>query len=606
MHNLNYGIIGNCRSAALVSETGSIDWMCFPKFDSPSIFAHLLDTNKGGSFEFILDDSYKFSQSYIRKTNILVTKVSNESHSFEIVDFMPRYITESGSHYLPPDIIRYIKHKSGRPSFRIKYNPQLEYATHQTKTQIHNDYIKSYTTKGTYDSVYLYTSFDKEKVKNGEVIELEADAYLLLSYNQKVLKQNVDREYLKLQRTKVYWLNWSERTKIYGKYNEEILRSALVLKLLSYDASGAILAAATTSIPETIGGIRNWDYRYCWMRDASMVVKVMTELGHDHVAKRYLNFIRQIIPDKDEKIQIMYGISGERNLDEYNLSHFSGYENSTPVRIGNAAYKQKQNDIYGILMDAIFQQFRLFDVTLENSEDLWTITRSIAKIVGNNWKKPDRGIWEIRNEQRHFTFSKVLCWVAVDRAIKIANLIRQPEKIEIWEKLKEKIKKDVLQNAWNEKIKAFTQAYGSSDLDASVLLMENYGFIDAKDPRYISTVRVIRKQLSHNGLIYRYKNSDDFGIPTSAFIMCTFWLINSLYRIGDKEEAQKMFDEILTYSNHLGLYSEDIDFESKRLLGNFPQAYSHLALIETSINLAGGTMSTEGILRQFFKWEAKI
>ena len=606
MQNLNYGVVGNCRSAALVSETGSIDWMCFPQFDSPSIFGHLLDKNNGGSFEFILDDSYAFNQSYIRKTNILVTKVGNDSHSFEIVDFMPRYITQSGSHYTPPDLIRYIKHVKGKPKIRIKYNPCLEYAKYPTKTQVHKDYIKSYTSRGTYDSVYLYTSLDKEKVKNGDLIEIEGDEYLLLSYNQKILKQTVDREYLKLQRTKVYWLNWSERTKIYGKYNEQILRSALVLKLLSYDNSGAILAAITTSLPETIGGIRNWDYRYCWLRDSSMVVKVMTELGHDQVAKRYLHFIRNIIPDKDEKIQIMYGINGEKTLRESTIDHFSGYENSKPVRIGNDAYKQKQNDIYGILMDAIYQQFRLFDVTLENSEDLWTITRSIAKIVEKNWIKQDRGIWEIRNEHRHFTFSKVLCWVAIDRAIRIARLIGQSENIGHWEKLKEKIKKDVLKNAWNEKVKAFTQVYGSHDLDASVLLMESYGFIDASDPKYVSTVRVIRKELSHNGLIYRYKNSDDFGIPTSAFTICTFWLINSLYRIGEMDEAQKMFDEVLTYSNHLGLYSEDIDFDSKRLLGNFPQGYSHLALIETAINLAGGTLSTEGKLRQFFKWESKI
>ena len=601
MHNLNYGIIGNCRSAALVSQTGSIEWLCLPKFDSPSVFAGLLDKNKGGSFEFILDESYQFSQSYIRRTNILVTNVWNDTNEFEIVDFMPRYITESGTHYTPPDLIRYVKHKKGKPSFRIKYNPKLEYAKNKTETTIHKDYIKSYTTKGPYDSIYLYTDLDKAKVTKGELIEIESDGYFLLSYNQKILKQDVDREYLKLQRTKVYWLNWSESTKLFEKYNDEILRSALVLKLLSYDNSGAILAAVTTSIPETIGGIRNWDYRYCWLRDSSMVIRVMTELGHANVARRYLNFIRQIIPDKDEKIQIMYGINGERNLPEMILTHLTGYENSSPVRIGNDAYKQKQNDIYGILMDAIYHQFRLFDITLENSEDLWTISRSIVKIVEHNWKNPDRGIWEIRNEQKHFTFSKVLCWVAIDRAIRIAQLINKLEECAHWETLKDKIKKDVFENAWNEELGTFTQVYGTSDLDASILLMEPYGFIDAQDKRYISTVNAIRKHLSHNGLIYRYKNSDDFGIPTTAFTICTFWLINSLNNIGEKEEANRLFEQILTYSNHLGLYSEDIDFESKRLLGNFPQAYSHLALIETAINLSGAAFSSESLLRHLYR-----
>ncbi|MBN2214576.1 MAG: glycoside hydrolase family 15 protein [Bacteroidales bacterium] len=600
MQNLNYGIIGNCRSAALISQTGSIDWLCLPKFDSPSVFAKILDREKGGSFEFIFDDSYSLSQSYICRTNILVTKVRNPDHEFEIVDFMPRYIEESGTHYVPPDIIRYIKYQKGKPAFRIKYNPCLEYAKYPTKTIVNKDYIKSYTTKGPYDSVYLYTDLDKKKVLNGELLEITGDAYFLLSYNQKILTQTVDREYLKLQRTKVYWLNWSERTKLYGRYNDEILRSALVLKLLSYDNSGAILAAVTTSLPETPGDIRNWDYRFCWLRDSSMVIKVMSELGHSHLARRYLNFIRQIIPDKDEKIQIMYGINGERTLTEQKLDHFAGYKNSKPVRIGNDAYKQKQNDIFGILMDAIYQQFNLFDVSLENSEDLWTITRSIVKMVGNNWKKPDRGIWEIRKKQQHFTFSKVLCWVAIDRAIKISRIIKQHGLMNEWEKLKEIIRKDVFEKAWNKKLKAFTQVYHSSDLDASVLLMEPFGFIGATDPRYISTVKAIRKHLSHNGLLYRYKNMDDFGIPSSAFVICTFWLINSLHKIGEKKEAEKLFDQMLTYSNHLGLYSEDIDFDNKQLLGNFPQAYSHLALIETAINLSGGTLSPEGKLRQIF------
>ncbi len=600
MQNLNYGIIGNCRSAALISQTGSIDWLCLPKFDSPSVFAKLLDTQKGGSFEFILDDSYNISQSYIRNTNILETKVWNEDHGFEIVDFMPRYITESGTHYLPPDIIRYIKHQKGKPAFRIKYHPCLEYARYPTRTKIDKDYIKSFTTKGSYDSVYLYTDLDKEKVLHGELLEINNDAYFLLSYNQKILPQTADREYLKLQRTKVYWLNWSERTKLYGRFNDDILRSALVLKLLSYDNSGAILAAVTTSLPEAPGDIRNWDYRFCWLRDSSMVIKVMSELGHSHLARRYLNFIRQIIPDKDEKIQIMYGISGERTLTEKKLDHFAGYRDSKPVRIGNEAYKQKQNDIFGILMDAIYQQFKLFDVTLEKSEDLWTITRSIVKIVESNWRKPDRGIWEIRKKQQHFTFSKVLCWVAIDRAIKIARIIRQHGLLKDWETLKEMISADILKKGWNKKLRAFTQVYHSSNLDASVLLMEPFGFIEAHDRRYISTVKTIKKHLSHNGLLYRYKNRDDFGVPSSAFIICTFWLINSLHKIGEKEEAEKLFNQMLTYSNHLGLYSEDIDFDTKQLLGNFPQAYSHLALIESAINLSGGTLSSEGKLRQIF------
>ena len=584
MTNLDYGIIGNCTSAALVSKSGAVEWLCLPVFDSASVFASLLDKQRGGSFEIETTKDYKYSQRYQHKTNILVTRYTNGTDSFEIHDFMPRYHYTNGvDHvYSPPDFIRYFKLKSGNPKFKILYNPKLEYAEKETITKANKEYIKSYTQKGIYDSLYLYTNLEKKKVVNGEEITQTGDLFFLISYNQKLMPQTVERAYLKLQRTKVYWLNWAEETHKFSSYNDEVLRSALVLKLLNYDKTGAVLAAATTSLPESIGEIRNWDYRFCWLRDASMVIKVMTQLGHWKIAERFMNFIIDVVSDKDEKIQIMYGINKEKNLKERILTHFSGYENSAPVRIGNAAYKQKQHDIYGILMDVIYQQFSLFDVTLQNSEELWTITRSIVRVVKDNWRKPDRGIWEIRNEQRHFTFSKLLCWVAVDRGIKVAELIKRDEYTKSWSKLREKIKADILKNSWNEKAQAFTQAYGSEDLDASTLLMESFGFIEANDPKYISTVNATRKELCNNGLMYRYKNRDDFGQPSSSFTICTFWMVQALFKIGEKEEAQRVFDRLLSYSNHLGLFSEDIDFRTKRLLGNFPQAYSHLALIETA------------------------
>jgi GH15 family glucan-1,4-alpha-glucosidase len=585
MTNLDYGIIGNGISAALISKSGSLDWLCLPVFDSASVFAKILDDERGGSFEILTDESYKIKQKYLPKTNILSTRFSNGADSFEVLDFMPRYHYHNGKDhiYSPPDVLRYIKWKSGKPRFRVKYDPRLEYAERETITEVRDGFIKSFTKSGAYDSLYLFTDVDKEKVVNGDEIELENDVFFLISYNQKLLKQSIDRAYLKLQRTKVYWLNWSEDTHKFSHYNDEILRSALVLKLLSYHKTGAVLAAATTSLPETIGEIRNWDYRFCWLRDASMVIKMMTQIGHWTSAERFMNFIIDVVSDKDEKIQIMYGINREKNLRERILTHLSGYEDSSPVRIGNAAYKQKQHDIYGILMDVIYQQFSLFEVSLQNSEELWTITRSIVRIVGNNWHKPDRGIWEIRHDQRHFIFSKLLCWVAVDRAIKVAELIKRHEYVKKWNKLRDEICRDILENGWNEEVQAFTQAYGSKDLDASTLLMEAYGFIKADDERYISTVKATQRELSRDGLMYRYKNRDDFGLPSSSFTICTFWLIQSLYKIGEKEEAQQIFDQLLTYSNHLGIFSEDIDFESKRLLGNFPQAYSHLALIETAM-----------------------
>lgn len=594
MNNLDYGIIGNCISSALVSKFGSIDWCCLPEFDSSSVFAKILDNDKGGHFGFIVDDSYDISQYYIDRTAILVTRFSNGIDIFEVHDFMPRYHKTDTKYQSPPEIIRYIKYISGRPCFKVEYQPKLLYASGITHTYVKDEFVVSLTHGNKFDTIFLYTNFDKKKVINSEEIILTEDGYFLLGYHEKVFRMTVDNAFLEHQRTKVYWLNWIDRTTKHQLYNKEILRSAITLKLLSYDKTGAVLAAATTSLPETIGEVRNWDYRFCWIRDASMVIKVLAELGHRGAAQRYLQFIIDIIPDKDEKLQIMYGINKEKKLTEVTLDHLDGYENSKPVRIGNAAYKQRQNDIYGILMDVISQQFEKFPVDQENTERLWTITKGIVWVVNKHWKEPDKGIWEFRTDDRHFTFSKVLCWVAVNRAIKVAEKLCKHRKINKWSVIEAEIKEDILENAWNDKVKAFTQSYGSNYLDAAVLLMENYGFIDAKDPKYVSTVLAIEKSLSHEGLMYRYKNEDDFGLPSSSFTICTFWLINSLFKIGEKRKAKHMFDQLLSYSNHLGLFSEDIDFKTKRLLGNFPQAYSHLALIETAINLSEIT-EEEGI-----------
>ncbi|MGW1456382.1 glycoside hydrolase family 15 protein [Salegentibacter agarivorans] len=599
MENLDYGIIGNCKSAALISKTGSLEWCCLPNFASSAVFAKLLDEKKGGSFEIIVDDSYKITQEYLWETNILNTEFSDGENSFQVIDFMPRYPREDGSFYAPPDVIRFIRLINGKPKFKVKYDPRLDFAREKTYNEFKGNYIKSFTKEGKYDSLFLYSSFDLNDVLEGKELELTGNAYFLLGYHEKLITQSLDRSYLKFQRTKTYWMNWSAKTTRYTHYENEIMRSALVLKCLSYKKSGAVLAAATTSLPETIGEERNWDYRFCWIRDASMVIKVMAGLGHIKSAKDFLQFIIDIIPDKDEKIQIMYGINGEKELTEHILDHLSGYKDSHPVRTGNAAYIQKQNDIYGILMEVIYQQFNQFETSLENSEELWTVVRGIVSIVEENWQKPDKGIWELRTEDRHFVFSKLLCWVAIDRAIKIGEVLRMGINDTHWKSLRAEIYNDIYNNGWNEEVQAYTQYYGSKDLDASTLLMEQYGFIEAKDPRFVSTVHATERELCKDGLMYRYKNKDDFGEPTSSFTICTFWLIDSLFKIGERKKAKQMFDQLLSYSNHLGLFSEDIDFETKRLLGNFPQAYSHLALIETAANFSLGTTSEETWLSEF-------
>ena len=582
--NLNYGIIGNCKSSALISEDSSIEWCCLPQFDSPSVFGKILDQKKGGSFQILCDNSYSITQKYVDNTCILMTKFDNGSDAFELLDYMPRFQKENGVYYAPPEICRILKLVKGNPKLKVLYDPRLVYSIGRTNNYEKNDFIVSVVNEERYDTLYLYTDLNKKNILECSEISLDRDYFLAISYNEKINPPSLDHINLELERTKVYWLNWCFKTPTYKNYNSQILRSAMTLKLLTFEKTGAVLAAATTSLPETIGEVRNWDYRFCWIRDASMVIKVITKLGHVKIVKKFIDFILDIIPDKNEKLQIMYGINGEKMLTEETLDHLSGYKNSRPVRVGNAAFIQKQNDIYGILVDAIHYQIEKYIDENDKHEELWSIVKNIVWVVDNNWKMPDKGIWEFRQEDQHFTFSKLLCWVAVDRAIKISELIQGGKSAKKWKSLRSEIYNDIIENAWSDEKQAFTQSYGAEHLDASVLLMEPYGFIDAKDTRYVKTVKAIERELSHEGLLFRYKNVDDFGTPSSSFTVCTFWFINSLYKIGEKEKSKLMFDKLLSYSNHLGLFSEDIDFKSKRLLGNFPQAYSHLALIDTAMN----------------------
>ena len=583
MSNLDYGIIGNCISAALINKKGSIDWCCLPRFDSPSVFAKILDPKKGGAFEIITESNFDITQSYIEDSCILKTKFKNSKEEFEVIDFMPRFQDEKGYYHAPPEIIRLIKPIKGTPKVKFLYEPKLEYAQGTTSYENKKDHVVSYVDYPVHDSLFLYSNGSYSDLINKKFQSLNKIRFFCISYNEKLIIPKLSDSLLDFERTKVYWFNWCSKTPIFEKYNNEILRSAMTLKLMTYDKTGAILAAITTSLPETIGEVRNWDYRFCWIRDASMVIRVISKLGHKRIVKNFIDFIVELIPDKAQKLQIMYGINGEQRLTEEFLDHLSGYKNSKPVRIGNAAYSQKQNDIYGILMDAIHAEIKEVKSDFKRTEEIWSIVKGIVWVVKNNWMKPDKGIWEFRSEDLHFTFSKVLCWVAIDRAIKVAKIVGKEDAVKKWNPIKIAIKKDIETNAWNEKVRAYTQSYGSDYLDASVLLIEQYGFVDANEDRFISTVNVIEKELAYDGLLYRYKNKDDFGLPTSSFTVCTFWFIKSLIKIGQFEKAKRYFENLLNYSNHLGLFSEDIDFKTKRLLGNFPQAYSHLALIDTAL-----------------------
>ncbi|MEA4981125.1 MAG: glycoside hydrolase family 15 protein [Paludibacter sp.] len=584
MSNLNYGVIGNCRTAALISGEGCIEWCCFPDFDSPSVFAKILDHKKGGYFGFKVDDNYKISQCYKPHTNILITSFESNEAAFDVCDFMPRYKTgDIKGYYLPAEIYRLIRLRKGTPRLTVDFKPAVNYARDNTTIEFKTRYLKISSIENEKDSVYLYSSYTKEDILGEKEIEITQNGFFLLSYNQKLIKIDHERVDLEYQRTKLYWRDWSNRSRKFNAYHSLIERSMLMLKLMSYHRSGAVLAAITTSIPESIGETRNWDYRFCWLRDASMSIDTLLQVGHEGAANRFINFIKSILRKKSDSFQIMYGIRGERTLTEEILPHLEGYKNTQPVRIGNDAYHQKQNDTFGYLMDVIYKYYQYFPGTLDDIEDMYEIVKNIVFTVIDDWQKPDKGIWEIRGREKHFVFSKVMCWVAIDRAVNIARLLHDHDNADRWEAEAQKIREDVLINGWNEELQSFTQTYCSNDLDSSLLLMEFYGFIDGSDEKYKCTVEAIQQNLEYKGLYFRYKNPDDFGIPTSAFTICTFWMVRALHAIGKTDDARILFEELLQYSNHLGLFSEDLDFHTKEQLGNFPQAYSHLALINSAL-----------------------
>ncbi len=596
MDNLDYGVIGNCRTAALVSKEGSIDWFCLPDFDSPSVFCKLLDEKKGGNFAFQVTDKYMITQEYVPHTNILSTFFESDEGAFVVLDYMPRYRTVEHKYYLPPEIHRYIRLLRVKPKLRVQYDPKMNYAAEEVCHEIGENYIKTTSAINEKNEVYLYSSVDFGTILSGEEFVLTKDEFFLFSYTQKLIPIDLERIHLDYERTKVYWLNWINRSRKYLQFDGMIKRSLLVIKLMSYQLSGAMIAALTTSLPEAIGESRNWDYRFCWLRDASMSISTLVYMGHKNVAERFIGFVKSLLRSRDDTFQIMYGIRGERELTEKILPHLSGYKTSYPVRVGNAAYTQVQNDSPGYLLDVIYKYYLYFPGTLDEIEEMWEIVRHIARIVMNSWHLPDHSIWEFRSKKLNFVFSKVMSWVALDRACSIADLLHKQNYVEVWKKEADKIKADIFEKGWKEDMQSFSQAYENSDYDSSLLLMEFYGFIDAEDERYVKTVKAIKENLLYKGLMYRYKTADDFGVPSSSFTVCNFWLIQALYAIGEKEEAKRMFESIASYANHVGLYSEDFDFETKCLLGNFPQAYSHLAFIN-----AATLFSEEQVLSKFIR-----
>ena len=588
--NYHYGLIGNCTSAALISKDASIDWLCLPFFDSASVFARLLDRSRGGFFQIEGVDTIDIRQRYIQDTAILKTIFDTAHGSFEINDYMPRFALGEKAYYCPSEVHRSLRVISGAPRIRVKLEPMPNYALGGVTYEKRDEYIKMISTEGGYVSFYLYSNLDMTKLLQAEEIELPPYAYTVLSYHEKLEPFTIETIYHQFEKTKAFWLDYIDQIHYPPRYREDVIRSAITLKMLSYQRTGAIVAAPTTSLPEIVGGERNWDYRYCWIRDGGMTIDLYSRIGDAETSEQFMQYILQRLPFKNEAIQIMYSIDGEKQLEEKILDHLEGYAGSGPVRIGNGAHDQKQNDLYGQLIEAIYTYFLFNKRTkrrdkMQIHEEIWTLVRSLVNHLMRVWRQPDSGIWEFRGVERHFTHSKLMSWVGMDRAAKIAAFLGRHAYVEDWRRLADEIKDDILQNAWSEQAQAFTMFYGSESFDAANLLMLHYNFLSPDDPRIVSTVQAYCQRLVRDGFMFRYDIEDDFGEPENAFIVCTFWMINALYLIGERAKAQTMFDHMLKYRNHLGLLSEDIEIYTGRLTGNFPQAYSHLALIQSAFAL---------------------
>ena len=598
----NYGVIGNMRTAALVGMNGSIDWFCSPNFDSPSVFGAILDDEKGGRFQILpVAERVKSRQFYWPSTNILVTRFLHEDGIAELQDFMPVGLPRDSKWY--HHLYRRIRCVRGTVKIRVVCKPAFNYGRepHEVVVQKTGAWFHSAT-----KSLYLCCDESLREEEGGSAAaefvldEGKSRVFTLsdeeTSGDSPCPASEAEGEEL-FQKTIQFWHRWLGHSTYRGRWRERVERSALLLKLLTFEPTGAIIAAPTTSLPEVIGGPRNWDYRYAWLRDAAFTVYAFVRIGFTEEAAGFVHWIRNHVAkhtQAGEKLPSLFSIYGNSELPEQELTHWEGYKKSRPVRIGNDACKQYQSDIYGELMDSLYLYNKY---VLPIPYDFWTRIRDRLDWICENWQKPDEGIWEMRNRQEHFVYSKLMNWVALDRGVRLADKRSFPSNRERWLNDRDTIYEEVMTRGWNEKRRAFTQFYGSEDLDASVLIMPLVFFMAPSDPRMLSTIRAIMKSpkeggLVSDGLVYRYPPESRIdGLPgeEGTFNMCSFWLVEAMTRAGmaDPEmlnQARLLFERMLGYANHLGLYAEQTSWQGEAL-GNFPQAFTHLALISAAFNL---------------------
>lgn len=591
----NYGIIGNMRTAALVGKNGSIDWYCYPHFDSPTIFGRILDHEKGGHFSIKpMIENVTEKQFYWPDTNVLITRFLCPDGVGELTDYMPvrRQETQFGAQML----IRRLYVVHGTMKFRMECKPAFDYARQEHTVEMGRKGAKFVTPEMT-----MCLATDVELIEeNGTVyaefeLHEEESCYFIfheLTKGKEPVEVSKEELAMLFRKTVNYWHRWLSKSTYKGRWREMVDRSALLLKLLTFEPTGAIVASPTTSLPETIGGGRNWDYRFTWVRDAAFTLYGLLRIGFTDEAGAFMQWIAQRCREEDNEtgpLQIMYRINGDHELTEETLDHLEGYKQSAPVRIGNGAAHQLQLDIYGELLDSVYL-YNKYGSPI--SYDLWTRLRRMLDWLCDNWQKKDEGIWEVRGGKQHFTYSKVMSWVALDRGIRIADKRSFPAPRQKWQEVRDQIYEEVMKHGWSEELQAFTQHYDSKTLDASTLIIPLVFFMAPNDPRMIATMRAIYRSPKHGGLVsnslvYRYnvqETDDGLEGEEGTFNMCTFWLVEVLTRAGNVETARLVFEQMLGYANHLGLYAEETG-PSGEALGNFPQAFTHLALISAAYNL---------------------
>lgn len=585
----NYGVIGDLNTVALVGKNGSIDFLCFPDFDSPSVFARILDDEKGGYFQIEpVSKERRESQLYLSDTNILFTRFLLEDGVAELSDYMP--IEEER---VIPNLVRRVKAVRGEIEFRMTCQPAFNYASSAHEVEIEDGQV-IFSSLGEDGLQFRLRSDLPLEVQNGSVsatFTLKGGESAAFIFEEIIpgrespcdLTDYVSRTF---KRTVNYWHDWIQASTYNGHWMSEMNRSALILKLLTSQKYGSMVASPTFSLPEVIGGERNWDYRYNWIRDSAFMVYALIRLGFTSEANDYLDWVCRYVEDlnPDGSMQIMYKLDGGTVMEERVLDHLEGYRGSSPVRVGNQAYQQLQLDIYGELLDAVYLVNKYGNPI---SQGLWDRVKKLVSFVIGHWDLPDEGIWETRGGKRHFLFSRLMCWVAVDRALRLAEKRSFPAPYQDWRKVRDQIYQDIYENFWDEERGAFLQSKEGSALDASSLLMPLVRFISPTDPQWLSHLEAIEEELVYDSLVYRYSSEvspDGLEGKEGTFSICTFWYVECLSRAGQLQKARFYFEKMLGYANHLGLYAEELSPQAQNL-GNFPQAFTHLALISAAYDL---------------------